>query len=53
MIIYIIPAAMVEIEKKKVAQKLERQTTGMFPSRNEAPTEKTFIQVRSGFLKQC
>merc|ERR1712233_130442 len=40
-------AAMVEIEKEKVAQKLERQTTGMFPSRSEAPTEKTFIQEMS------
>jgi len=40
-------AAMVEIEKEKAVQKLERQTTQMFPSRNEAPTEKTFIQEMS------
>jgi len=40
-------AAMVEIEKEKAAQKLERQTTQMFPSRKEAPTEKTFIQEMS------
>jgi len=40
-------AAMVEMEKEKAAKKLERQTTGMFPSRSEAPTEKTFIQEMS------
>merc|ERR1712013_658164 len=40
-------AAMVEIEKEKASKKLERQTTAMFPSRNEAPTEKTFIQEMS------
>ena len=51
---------MVEIEKEKASKKLERQTTAMFPSRNEAPTEKTFIQVRKWmiiisvfFLKIC
>merc|ERR1719244_1955293 len=40
-------AAMVEMEKEKAAKKLERQTTGMFPSKSEAPTEKTFIQEMS------
>merc|ERR1719427_1143786 len=40
-------AAMVEIEKEKEIQKIERQTTGMFPSRNNAPTEKTYIQEMS------
>ena len=41
---------MVEIEKEKASKKLERQTTAMFPSRNEAPTEKTFIQVRKWMI---
>jgi len=40
-------AAMVEIEKEKQIQKIERQTTGMFPSSNAAPTEETYIQEMS------
>jgi len=40
-------AAMVEIEKEKELQKIERQTTAMFPSRKNAPTEKSFIQEMS------
>ena len=36
---------MVEIEKEKDNKKIERQTTGMFPSRKNAPTEKSYIQV--------
>eukprot|EP00092_Neocalanus_flemingeri_P006856 GFUD01007401.1.p1 GENE.GFUD01007401.1~~GFUD01007401.1.p1 ORF type:complete len:484 (-),score=174.97 GFUD01007401.1:60-1511(-) len=40
-------AAMVEIEKEKEIQKIERQTTGMFPSRKNAPTEKSYIMEMS------
>jgi len=40
-------AAMVEMEKEKELQKIERATTGMFPSRKNAPTEKSFIQEMS------
>jgi len=40
-------AAMVEIEKEKASQKLDRQTTMMFPSRGEAPTEKSVLQEMS------
>jgi len=40
-------AAMVEIEKEKELQRLERQTTGMFPSRKNAPTEKSYIKEMS------
>jgi len=40
-------AAMVEIEKEKDNKKIERQTTGMFPSRKNAPTEKSYIQEMS------
>jgi len=40
-------AAIVEIEKEKENQKLERQTTAMFPSRKNAPTEKDYIQEMS------
>jgi len=40
-------AAMVEIEKEKELQRLERQTTGMFPSRKNAPTEKSYLKEMS------
>eukprot|EP00090_Calanus_glacialis_P044188 TRINITY_DN7861_c1_g1_i1.p1 TRINITY_DN7861_c1_g1~~TRINITY_DN7861_c1_g1_i1.p1 ORF type:complete len:512 (-),score=201.98 TRINITY_DN7861_c1_g1_i1:73-1557(-) len=40
-------AAMVEIEKEKELQRLERSTTGMFPSRKNAPTEKSYIKEMS------
>eukprot|EP00092_Neocalanus_flemingeri_P006855 GFUD01007400.1.p1 GENE.GFUD01007400.1~~GFUD01007400.1.p1 ORF type:complete len:500 (+),score=173.07 GFUD01007400.1:95-1501(+) len=40
-------AAMVEIAKEKEIQKIERQTTGMFPSRKNAPTEKSYMQEMS------
>jgi len=40
-------AAMVEIEKEKANQKLERSTTAMFPSRKNAPTEKSYMKEMS------
>ena len=40
-------AAMVEINKEKEQQRIERQTTGMFPSRAEAPTKQSELQVRN------
>jgi len=40
-------AAMVEINKEKEQQRIERQTTGMFPSRAEAPTKQSELQEMS------
>jgi len=37
-------AAMVEIGKEKERLKIERQTTGMFPTKKNAPTEASMLQ---------
>jgi len=37
-------AALVEITKEKERLKVERQTTGMFPTKNNAPTEASMLQ---------
>merc|ERR1712029_377012 len=40
-------AAMVEIDKEKEQQKIERLTTGMFPSRDKAPTAESRMKEMS------
>jgi len=40
-------AAIVEIQKEKDLQKIERATTAMFPTKKDAPTEKSYMQEMS------
>merc|ERR1711864_39736 len=40
-------AAIVEIQKEKDLQKIERATTAMFPAKKDAPTEKSYMQEMS------
>jgi len=45
-------AAMVEIDKEKEHQKIERLTTGMFPSRDKAPTaESRMKEMAEGIVE--
>jgi len=37
-------AALVELEKEKEELRIERATTAMFPTKDKAPTEKTYLQ---------
>ena len=41
---FCVSAAMVEIDKEKEQQRVERLTTGMFPSRDKAPTAASRMQ---------
>ena len=38
---------MVEFDKEKEQKRLERATTAMYPTKSEAPTEQTMMQVRN------
>ena len=38
---------MVEFDKEKEQKRLERATTAMYPTKGEAPTEQTMMQVRN------
>merc|ERR1712098_465589 len=45
-------AAMVEIDKEREQQKIERLTTGMFPSRDKAPTaESRMKEMAEGIVE--
>ena len=37
---------MVEFDKEKEKKRIERATTAMYPTKAEAPTEQTMMQVR-------
>jgi len=45
-------ATVVEIEKEKELQKIERATTEMFPNRKGAPNEQTYMQEMSEGIKE-
>ena len=41
---------MVEFDKEKEMKRIERATTAMFPTKANAPTEKTRLQVEFLFI---
>lgn len=45
-------ATIVEMEKEKELQKIERGTTLMFPDKKNAPTQETYIQEMSEGIKE-